>query len=546
MARSTNGNYYTNPAFCQQSEFYNYQNEIHSRTQISPRKPPIGAQTAHRVLDHSVHDLNHNDSYEEQDFYEEMVIDDAGIVKEKKIVVVSQTQNEGRKYIQSQQNLAKECEVTYSASEERVARNHRYEYIPMTEHITPVREKNFEETQVAEANTSRYAVIDVDVDTESTSRGRYALVPIEELRSSQPSQIQRATARMKSTPNLHRYEYIDDMAHDDAIDQECSHSRTYSRNRISRNNSPTKTPIHSPIPRAMSPRGARYDYIQEPAQERYIQNYGNMTPTQKLHEILSTPKRTPVRQQTPKSMSSTSFPRQPQNIPRTPVINDPFITPKKISPKKKTPSRNPKAQQKLNYSIGSRQMTPNNKKHTAIIAPICSSPVQSVYSETTYSNKTESWMNISVEKPPVQATLAVAALMMVVCGGLSSGMCFYMMSLIGKVYYLEFGIVSGFGCLTLGILGFRTRHCSWLPNRNYISGYIVLSVFSLLTCAALLILLFMQPRPGTPLADMTSGAVCAISVLSLCLATTGVLSSYCCSVPPPDNRVQHCAQGFIV
>lgn len=56
----------------------------------------------------------------------------------------------------------------------------------------------------------------------------------------------------------------------------------------------------------------------------------------------------------------------------------------------------------------------------------------------------------------------------------------------------------------------------------------------------------MQPRPGTPLADMTSGAVCAISVLSLFLAITGVLSSYCCSVPPPDNRVQHCAQGFVV
>lgn len=472
MARANNGNYYSNPAFCQQSEFYNYHNDIHSRTQISPRKPPIGAQAPHRTIDRSVHeDHNHNDSYVEQDFYEEMLIDDTGAVKEKKIVVVSQTQNEGRKYIQSQQNLARNCDATYSTSDETVSRKHRYEYIPMTEHVSPSRDRNVEETEISEANTSRYAVIDVDEDTESTSRGRYALVPIEDLHS-QHNQIRRATARMKSTPNLHRYEYIDEIDHEQTVDQDCHHSRSYSRNHISRNNSPTKTSIRSSTPRALSPRGARYDYVQDPAQERYMQqcSYGNMTPTQKLHEILSTPKRTPVRQQTPRSMLSPGFQRPNQNNSRAPVINDPFVTPKKVTPKKKTPLRNSKAQQKLNYSIGSRQMTPTNKKHTAVIAPICSSPIQSVYSETTYSNRTESWMNISVDKPPVQASLAVAALMMFLCGGLSSGMCFYMMSLIGKVYYLEFGIVSGFACLTLGILGFRTRHCSWLPNRNYISG----------------------------------------------------------------------------
>ena len=79
-----------------------------------------------------------------------------------------------------------------------------------------------------------------------------------------------------------------------------------------------------------------------------------------------------------------------------------------------------------------------------------------------------------------------------------------------------------------------------------ISGYFLLSVFSLFTCTGLLILLFMHPRPGTPLADMTTGAIAGISGLSLFLAAIGVFSSYCCCAPPPDNRVQHGAPSFTV
>lgn len=74
----------------------------------------------------------------------------------------------------------------------------------------------------------------------------------------------------------------------------------------------------------------------------------------------------------------------------------------------------------------------------------------------------------------------------------------------------------------------------------------MLSVFSLITSAGLLIILGLRPRPGTPLADVTSGAVCGISALTLFLAALGVLSSYCCKYPPPDNRVEHCAPGFTV
>jgi hypothetical protein len=77
-----------------------------------------------------------------------------------------------------------------------------------------------------------------------------------------------------------------------------------------------------------------------------------------------------------------------------------------------------------------------------------------------------------------------------------------------------------------------------------VAGYVILSTFSLLTCASLVAILTLQPKPGEPLADVAGGAVCGISVLSLILAAFGVLSSRCCKYPPPDNRVEHCAEGF--
>lgn len=159
--------------------------------------------------------------------------------------------------------------------------------------------------------------------------------------------------------------------------------------------------------------------------------------TRKLQELLSTPQKKVV------------------------VQRDPFV---KTSP--------PKAQQRLNYAIGSRSV--ENKRHTAIVAPMCSNP----YGDTTYyGNRAESWMNLSMSKGPVQATLTAAAVLMVLCGAVTSGLCFYMVSVLGRLYYLDFGIVAGFTCLILGLLGFRSRHCYWLPNRNYISGLHLLIIF---------------------------------------------------------------------
>ncbi|KOB70537.1 putative sanpodo [Operophtera brumata] len=75
-------------------------------------------------------------------------------------------------------------------------------------------------------------------------------------------------------------------------------------------------------------------------------------------------------------------------------------------------------------------------------------------------------------------------------------------------------------------------------------SYIVLSTFSLLCAFGLLILLTVQPEAGTALNDITSGAVCGVSILSLWLASAGVLTSYCCARDPPDNRTLYVASAF--
>ncbi|KAF2900226.1 hypothetical protein ILUMI_05961 [Ignelater luminosus] len=565
MANSDNQqNYYSNPAFCQQSEFYNYSLCKSPGKSLSPqrnqsqtwiRQSPVGAQSPVRVSDNNsqnVRDLppkpgpkpakyiSNNEQYQEQDFYEEMIVDDTGFVKQKKIVIVSSSndnKNGNSRYacvpqndnqIQ-QQNNGNRYAVIPSVIDEDLSRNHvtnqknRYEYIQIqkqdTNHNQPISKNDYheEEFELGNRRVHRYAVIPAEEETELTSsnKGRYDACS----ENSTQNYRYAVVPRYQKPNQQRRYEYIDSIQ--DNYEQS---PRRVQEERCVQNGNNSQL-----LNRVTSPKAVR-----KPA---------NPYATQKLYELLSTPPKSYQIQhsQTPQKVTSPHSPRKPI----TPSSTDPFITPRK-TPHKVMREKTPKAQQKLNYALSTRQ-TAQDKRHTAIVTPICSSPVQSVYSETTYSNKSESWMNLSGNKQPVHVTLTVAAVMMLLCGGLTSCLCFYMVSVMGRLYFLDFGIVSGFACLVLGLLGFRSRnHYYWLPNRNYISGYIILTLCSLLTCVGLLVLLFMQPKPGSPLADMTSGAVCGISVLSLILATAGVMTSYCCKLPPPDNRVEHCARGFTV
>uniref|UniRef100_A0A7G3B2Z1 Uncharacterized protein n=2 Tax=Lutzomyia longipalpis TaxID=7200 RepID=A0A7G3B2Z1_LUTLO len=129
--------------------------------------------------------------------------------------------------------------------------------------------------------------------------------------------------------------------------------------------------------------------------------------------------------------------------------------------------------------------------------------------------------------------------MLILCGLMNSGLSIYLVARVGRSHYLDTGIISGFSAVALGFLGFRSRQCEWLPNRNYTSGYILVTVFSLLNCCGLLVLLALHPIPGTPIHDITTGVVLGLSSLTLLLISLGAISSRWCRSPPPDNRVDY-------
>lgn len=448
MANTSQQKFYSNPAFCQQSEYYTEEHRALSpvRSDISVRQSPLGAQTPVHILDTSIQSVREepllpkpkirqkNDEYE-QEFYEEMLVDDTGYIQEKKILVISSPYKEQKNV----SNTRTESKYIPIALEENYPRNKaRYEYIPTKSQLPQ------EHVITSPGRVHRYALIPTDDELEQspkTKGGRYG-VPLEE--------IHNKNRYAYITENDSRYEYIDD------------------------ERSPPRQSINRTVQRRESYRQPIYEQQnyrhenQQPYQEtNYYQQHrpmqkGNPIATKKLHDLLQTPKKSAPRQSQPNTPRQIMSPPTPRKQ-ISPSIIIPKTTPNKMG--------NPKFQQRLNYNIGPE------RKHTAIVAPMYSGSTQTVYSETTI-NKPESWTNSTLKKPGVQGTLAIAALMMLFCGSVTSGLCFYMISILGKLYFLEFGIISGFTCIVLGILGFRTRNCYWLPNRNYISGkYILFAPF---------------------------------------------------------------------
>lgn len=463
--RAPQTNYYANPAFSQQSEFYNSTTGIQSQQHHSTiRQSPVGAQTPLHYRDVVTTNNDVEPLCDEQEFYEEMLVDDStGIVKEKKFVVISSPINDSRNHHHQQSSSVLVRGGTNQS-------NCRYEYIPMQEQVS---HHQHQHSYPISSTRSSPTVS----PSSSKVHHRYAVIP---------SSIDMQNDHAMIMNRQHRYEYIEEQ--EEYLQQKMPSPaiKPSTRELIGKNH-------HQP--------STRYEYIQSstPSSEsqhhiqhhqRQLQSscYNNPTilATQKLHELLSTPRKTSnntsiLSQQQNHHQTSGRIsknvvsPPPPHQTQRRIVLTqspprDPFITPKKktIHPQQPQKSR---AQQKLNYALGSRQPH-QDKRHTAVIAPMCSSPVQSVYSETTFTNKSESssWMNLDVRKAPIQKTLAAAAFMMMLCGSVTSGLCFYMVSIMGRLYFLDFGTVAGFTCLVLGLLGFRTRNCYWLPNRNYISG----------------------------------------------------------------------------
>lgn len=142
-------------------------------------------------------------------------------------------------------------------------------------------------------------------------------------------------------------------------------------------------------------------------------------------------------------------------------------------------------------------------------------------------------------------SLYCAAFLLFASGFISCLLCFYQMSTRGRRYYLDFALFAGFVSILLGFLGFRFQYWKWFPNRNYISGYILSCLFSLLLTGCLVTLLY-EPDLEPPMIDIAGGALCGVAILSASLTSFGLMTSFCCRYPPPDNRVAHAVQGFTV
>lgn len=254
--------------------------------------------------------------------------------------------------------------------------------------------------------------------------------------------------------------------------------------------------------------------------------------TQKLHELLSTP-------QKPRTPSSEARTPQKTRFQSTPIRYEyeREIDRRVIDTQSHTPQRT-FTPQRLRYDQRSMSIASvADARTTAIISP----RLQQLHAASTNDLDKSREMNESFYKVAnATATIGCVCMMMILCGIMNSGLCLYIIAVKGLVYYLTSGIVAGFACVALGGMGFRSRHSNWLPNRNYVSGMILVTIFSLLNCCGLVVLMVLNPYPGSPIHDMITGVVLGLAALTLLFISLGVISSQFCSGPPPDNRVDVC------
>lgn len=156
---------------------------------------------------------------------------------------------------------------------------------------------------------------------------------------------------------------------------------------------------------------------------RYIPppNSGNLTPrknpiaTQKLHELLCTPQKQ-VRQQSTTPRSTPVRVRPPQ---QPPLLGNSTPTKLEFTP------------QKLEYEQIRRTASELHleARTTAVISPRLQS--QSIYSETTTTTNNslhKSWNSIQATKAAGPATVGAISLMLVLCGILNAGLSMYLTS----------------------------------------------------------------------------------------------------------------------
>lgn len=243
-------------------------------------------------------------------------------------------------------------------------------------------------------------------------------------------------------------------------------------------------------PRRLPPPPPQKDYLTKsqlnltPQKSYTASPKRNPLATQMLHELLSTPKR---QDSTPKN-SPHRLEASSKMVSSTPKRNE--FRPQKLQYEHQIQKQSPQATyapepvaraqlaqtQAQLLSNGNGTMADNNfVRTTAVIMPRLNgvNGTGGIYGETTTasSEMNKSWQNASFHKiTHASATIGAVSLMLILCGFMNSGLSLYFTSKIGREYYLDLAIFAGFAAIALGILGFKSRRCEWLPNRNYISG----------------------------------------------------------------------------
>ncbi|KAM7360048.1 sanpodo [Cochliomyia hominivorax] len=277
----------------------------------------------------------------------------------------------------------------------------------------------------------------------------------------------------------------------------------------------------------------------------------NPQATKMLHELLSTPPRkTPVKpatrsqHNTPRQMYAsqrdlrTHYAQQSHQLQNGAPPPPPPIMPRKnsqLSPQRLhyetvnpvTPLQNDRTMAVIQPRLAGSRIHPQLDEEDEVCGSSSSSVQQKSRNNNSYPQKIA---NATI-------TLAIVSLMLVLGSSMNSALIVYMIAHMGKSFYLQFSLVAAISGVGLGFLGFRSRHCEWLPNRSYTSGYILVTMFCLLKCCGLLVILVFDPYPGLPLHDVTTGIILGLSTFTMFFIGLGVIGTLWCYRPPPDNRV---------
>ncbi|CAK9827231.1 hypothetical protein ANTRET_LOCUS4946 [Anthophora retusa] len=110
-----------------------------------------------------------------------------------------------------------------------------------------------------------------------------------------------------------------------------------------------------------------------------------------------------------------------------------------------------------------------------------------------------------------------APLLLVLVGILTCGLALYLSWTQGRRYYYDSAAGCGICCALAGAC--RTLRKTWTG--------LGLAGLSAVSCAGLLLLAAKAPKAGTPLHDVTAGALCGVSLLGAVLALLALLSPRC-------------------